>query len=396
MPELVLTPLAPVLTGDRLRQSCRIRRPDSPASSDSLLWWESPASLPPLRDGDAESYLIATLFTAMAEGRDVRVEGSIGPRLLANLESFTDAWSRWKPGVYRKIGIRAEAAPADEPAPWSPGAIAAFSGGVDATYTVWRHHAGLAGNGSRSIVACLLVQGFDIPLDQDEKFAASLDLARDTLDSVGIEVVPLRSNLREVFPTLDWHDLHGAAVVAASHLLKSKARTLLVGSSDPYDQLLLPYGSNPVTDPLLSSDTLDVVHDGCGTDRSGKVAAIGSWSLACTNLRVCWKGVQVGANCGRCEKCLRTRLNFLVNGLEPPASLVPEGGGFDFGLLDSDSESILQEYEQILDAARTARIEAPWVSDLAGRLGWLRRRNAMRSGARALKRLLRRFAGRSP
>lgn len=344
-------------------------------------------------EGDAESYLIASVFTAMAEGRDLRIEGGIGQRLLANIEEYMIAWCRWKPAIYRSIRILPDEIRVDPPTVWTPKAVAAFSGGVDATYTVWRHHSGLAGHASRNIVACALVQGYDMPLDQDEKFAVSLRLARETLGTLGIEVVPLRSNLREEFP-LDWHDLHGAALVAALQLLKSKAGTLLIGSSDPYDQLLLPYGSNPVTDPLLSSGTLEVVHDGCGVDRTEKIAVIADWSAGCANLRVCWKGQQVGANCGRCEKCLRTRLNFLVNGLEPPESLVPGGEPPDFSALDSESESVLQEHKQILEAARRARLEDPWVADLAKRLAWLRARNAVRESVRSVKRVVKRMIGR--
>lgn len=392
MPELVLTPLAPLRTEGSLRQSCRVRRIGGSGASESVLWWDSDPELSPLHEGDGETHLIATLFAAMAEGRDVRIEGTIGRRLLANLEEFMTAWSRWKPGVYRGIRILPEEVLSVIPSAWSPTAVAAFSGGVDATYTVWRHHSGKAGNASRSIVACAMVQGFDMGLEEDDKFATSLSLARETLGGIGIEVVPLRTNLRELL-TLDWHDLHGAALVAALQLLKSKAPSMLVGSSDPYDQLLLPYGSNPVTDPLLSSETLEVVHDGCGTDRTGKISAISDWPLGCRNLRVCWKGRQIGANCGRCEKCLRTRLNFLVNELEPPDSLAPPGTIPDFGLLDSESESILQEYSQILDAAREAGLRAPWVGQLRRRLSWLGRRNTAVHGLRSAKRYVRALAG---
>lgn len=390
MNEFVISPNPPATTGDLVRQSCRFRRPERSGAAETVLWWDGPATLAPLPEGDAEPHLIAGLFAAMAEGRDVRVEGAIGQRLLANLEEFMIAWCRWKPSCYRKVRIVPDQVRDDPPAAWSPTAVAAFSGGVDATYTVWRHHTRAAGPASRSIVACALVQGFDMPIGQDEKFAVSLDLARRTLDPLGIEVVALRTNLREAFP-LDWHDLHGAALVAALQLLKSKAGAMLIGSSDPYDQLLLPYGSNPLTDPMLSTGSMEVVHDGCGLDRTGKIAAISGWADGCANLRVCWKGEQIGANCGRCEKCLRTRLNFLVNGLVPPESLAPPGSRPDFSALDSESESVLQEHVQILQAARDANLQDPWVHDLARRLAWLRARNAARDRVRAARRLVKRW-----
>jgi len=393
MSEFVLTPAESSIQGGLLRQSCHIRRMGE-GSKGATLWWEGPADLAPLESGDAEPYLIAMLHVAMSEGRDLRVVGKVGRRLLANLEEFVLAWNRWSPGVYRSIRIIPEQVVEEAPTTWSPKAITAFSGGVDASFTVWRHHTGRAGFASRSIVACAMVHGFDIPLDQEEKFRKSFELGKETLDGLGIELIALRSNIREEFP-LEWNDHHGAALVGAMHLLKSKARTLLIGSSDPYDQLILPYGSNPLTDPLLSSGSLEVVHDGSGFDRTGKVALIADWQLGIRNLRVCWKGTQVGANCGHCEKCLRTHLNFLVNGLVPPSSLASSTGDLDFQLLDSESESVIQEFVQILEAAKANGRTGPWIEQLEKRLIWLRRRNSFRSNIRSAKNVVRSLIGRS-
>ncbi len=33
---------------------------------------------------------------------------------------------------------------------------------------------------------------------------------------------------------------------------------------------------------------------------------------------MCWEGVDQGRNCGVCEKCIRTKLNFLAAGIESP------------------------------------------------------------------------------
>jgi hypothetical protein len=265
---------------------------------------------------------------------------------------------------------------------------------VDATFSVWRHHKSLAGAASRKIAACALVHGFDIALDDVEKFDTSLALAEETLGSIGLELVPLRTNLRVGSPR-DWNDIHGAATVAALHFLKHLAPVALVGSTEAYDQLVLPYGSNPITDPLLSSASLEVVHDGAGFDRTQKVRAISSWEVAFRNLRVCWKGKQAGANCGHCEKCLRTRLNFMANGIAPPESL-ESGSAPDFRLLDSEHPLILREFGQILLAAHRRGVKDPWVRALAHRLTWLGRRNAFRRTWRSLKRALRPLVRRSP
>lgn len=395
MSQLVLTPNQPSWQGEVLRQSCRVRRLEDPVSTDTVIWWDSPNDLVPMPDGGAESFLIASLFPAMAEGRNIIIEGSVGPRLLANLEDFVLAWSRWKPRIYRRIRIIPDQISQEDPVAWSNKAVAAFSGGVDASYTVWRHHSGLAGHASRSISACAIIHGFDIPLSQDLKFATSLRLAKHSLDSIGVELIPLRTNLRQVFP-LDWHDFHGAAVVSSLHLLKSKASILLIGSTDPFDQLLLPYGSNPLTDHLLSSGSMEVIHDGCGADRTEKIGVISNWDTGYANLRVCWKGEQIEANCGRCEKCLRTSLNCLANGIALPKNLIVEGAPSHYlKILDSRSEHILQEYDQILVAAHRNKVTGLWVDLLVQRLKRLRRRNGILNGLDSLKTFMRRLISKS-
>jgi hypothetical protein len=50
---------------------------------------------------------------------------------------------------------------------------------------------------------------------------------------------------------------------------------------------------------------------------------LASWPTALAALRVCPAGPRNGGNCGRCEKCLRTRLELLAVGVEETAALGP-------------------------------------------------------------------------
>ncbi|MDQ3804974.1 MAG: hypothetical protein M3416_14235, partial [Acidobacteriota bacterium] len=70
----------------------------------------------------------------------------------------------------------------------------------------------------------------------------------------------------------------------------------------------VPWGSHWQTDPLWSSDRLEVVHVGAELPRSDKLRAIAREPLVREHLRVCWENLAPEGNCSRCEKCLRTRL----------------------------------------------------------------------------------------
>ncbi len=66
-----------------------------------------------------------------------------------------------------------------------PRAIAAFSGGVDSTYTIWRHTMGGAERLTRKIEAGLLVHGFDIPLEQVQQFERCFNRRQKNVEQCG-------------------------------------------------------------------------------------------------------------------------------------------------------------------------------------------------------------------
>lgn len=70
-----------------------------------------------------------------------------------------------------------------------------------------------------------------------------------------------------------------------------------------YSQLI-PLGSHPLTDPLWSNESVEVVHDGAEARRLDKVMTIAGNAPALANLRVCFD--DMNDNCGKCAKCLRT------------------------------------------------------------------------------------------
>ena len=88
----------------------------------------------------------------------------------------------------------------------------------------------------------------------------------------------------------------------------------MIGGSDAYDELWLPWGTNPVTDHLLSGGRMAIVHDGAAFCRTDKIAFLADVPAALQSLKVCWEGKHQGRNCGVCEKCVRTQINLLAVG----------------------------------------------------------------------------------
>ena len=158
-----------------------------------------------------------------------------------------------------------------------------------------------------------------------------------------------------------------------------------------------------ITDHLLSGDMMTIVHDGAGYSRTEKAELLLGFPFVVEGLKVCWEGRDPEKNCGRCEKCLRTRLNFAAAGCNDPPCF---SSAFDEKMLSElvvQSTAQLSELEAISSFARRRRLSYPWVNSLRRRIwlsrlaiptkravrwnemrGWLRdKRNGLRSAVRS-------------
>jgi hypothetical protein len=111
---------------------------------------------------------------------------------------------------------------------------------------------------------------------------------------------------------------YATAVASSLMIFQKKFGKGVIASGRPYSHQLIKRGSNPLTDVMLSSDSFKIVHDGAEFTRCSKALYISSWTNGLRNLRVCWEGEEKDKNCGKCEKCVRTILNFRVNGINLP------------------------------------------------------------------------------
>ncbi len=343
---------------DQVLLSCKIEGPDQ---SVLPLWYRVPQQHESSLNPRADAFLVGSLFTAMRIGHPLHVHGEVSASLLRNLEEFQGAWMRWSPSRYQAVEITVDRESTDL-LPTRDRAIFAYSGGVDSTFTLYRHTRHLAGRRSRHLGAGLLVHGFDIPLAQTSAYKNVGERAQRVLYEHGIEFIPLSTNFQDLED--DWEDAHGAALASCLLLFAGGYGIGLIGSTEPYDHLNLPWGSNPVTDHLLSADDMPIVHDGAECARIDKVDVIGRWEEARRNLRVCWEGPQLDVNCGICEKCIRTILCFRVLDLGLPACFQQDVIDQQILALHGMSCTALGEIEQIVAAAYVRNINVSWVDAL--------------------------------
>lgn len=375
------------------RRTLRLHRSGTDAGADRHfqfdLLGERDAPAPELLDG----FVLAVLFLAMAEGNAVRVHGALTRSALYNFDEIQRAWACWCPTRYRPVEIKPDRIVDVLPAHWQdPRAIALFSGGVDGTFTALRHRHRLAGATSYPLSDVLLVHGFDVPLARPDAFERLLQRIRPTLDELGLRVRLLRTDLKELSGQY-WEYSFGAQLAACLHNYSHEFRYGLMGSSEPYDHMVFPWGSNAVTDPLMSGDGLRLVVDGTAFSRTEKVEVVNRYPTATRTLKVCWEGPDPERNCGHCEKCIRTKLNFMAVGNERPDCFDEPLAVAAIGGIQLRFPAQVTELDTIVQYAQRHGREGPWLAKLQAKLTAYRNRQAppgmLALAKRRLKHMLR-------
>lgn len=277
-----------------------------------------------------DPFVVASIFAIAPTGGQVKAHGQVSPSLLRNLIDFFNTWRAWCPDKFAFSEISADSELEDEPG--SNESICAFSCDLHSLYSVYRQKTEPTERRNRKVAACLLVNGHQIPVAEKSHFETLISRTKDLLEGVDTEVIHIESSFRNLGG--DWKLTHGAATAAALMLFKKRFSLGLIPSVYGYNRLLLPYGSNPITDPFLSSKSFEISHDAPHCSISQKLAALRSFRQVYDSLSVC-SVTGPDANCGECIDCVATWLYATVNNFAPPAS-IPEPLPEKIALLKKD------------------------------------------------------------
>ena len=289
---------------------------------DRRLWVRMPADLAPAQP-HGDPFVAGLLIGAMAARCGLVVEGPVSPSLARNLDAAQamlvernsgNAWTR----LHR---IRVEALASDTP-PRNRDAVGLFfSGGVDSMYSLLR-----AGTETgRGPDALLFVNGFDVPLGAPQRTATVLGHLSAVASMTGHRLVTVETNLREFTdPLASWELSHGGGLAAVGHALGDHFSRWYISASDSHYRGDHLSGTMPVLDQLWSRSDLAFVTIGGRLDRQQKAEILAGAPIAHQHLVVCWQAPPGITNCGRCAKCLRTMLQFLVTGALPRFQTLPD------------------------------------------------------------------------
>ena len=317
---------------------------------------------------DSNGFLLGAFLPAWTAGeRRIKIEAPVCPLLSANLAiaaSLFRGWFKDLPAVptieasreYRSAGTRV-------------GVF--FSGGVDSLAMV-RSLTSLrpAGHPDRPTGAAVVDYQHVGRIERgetDARFARSKAVSQEICSQIGLKVIPIRSNFCQLNTSMAFwmYRYHGAFLASMAHFLSHEFRLFHIASTYPVTHLA-PWGSHPLLDPHYSSQHLSIAHHGVELSRLEKVQQLADWPLALNRMYVCTSNSSQGRNCGRCEKCVRTKLHLLVCGHLAEAEAFDE---HDVRAADIRSIEIRTHYARVCYAEALPGLRAIGRTDLADAVG---------------------------
>lgn len=298
------------------------------------LWFETD---PPFADDlEPTPEAFAVAMTPMASGLGeprLLVEGPLCARLRLGMDAAMRILSRWYPS-HRVVPVEATGGFVAR-RPRAPRRAAALvSGGVDSLSMLRANRRTYAEGHPAFLRDAVHLHGWHVEdLEGDVPEARRLRANAEQRERLvrlgeheGFTVIPVRSNVRSLHPSYAFsrESAFGAGMVAIGHALHRRITDLSYASSTEFDGP--PNGSHPLLDAMHSSGAVEIRPEEGTLPRLAKVASLATWTEGLRALQVCLlhEVPPPGqANCGRCEKCVRTRLELLAVGAQGHASAFP-------------------------------------------------------------------------
>lgn len=294
-------------------------------TSKQEIWYDWPEDYfqPDLDHSD--SFMVVALPIAMRLGETLKVKGLVSEPLLLNALEVIAIYNFYFPGITKIIDIEATSTKREKKATNRIGSF--YSGGIDSLYNIAENHRLKEIYGVKPITDLWLVKGQDWSIDENviwEKRKQKLFEISSMDDS--IRCVDIITNARNRLLNLEQaayqssinnsYDLGYSPVLASvGKCFAANVSTAHIGSFLSYDNVQ-PYTSTPLVDSMWTCDQQTFRHFTARTRRIDKVKTIIEYKPELLQLlRVCMiRSKEKYANCGKCEKCMRTQAEIICAG----------------------------------------------------------------------------------
>lgn len=320
------------ITADIARASARITWEDAPREPLTIELEVRGAAAPDVRP-DPNAFLLAAAIPAMRHGeRRLAIEGSICPRLRDGLATAATVLQGWY-GPRRLPAIEPDAGFVP-PRPGPRRAAAFLSGGMDSLHVHLRNRTRFPPGHPERFAEALHVSGLPYTGPRGsttyESFVSrGAGAANAVARRLALPLTFIRTNFADIERDFLFfrHEWFGSAFAAIAHLFSRRFTAVAFASAQQMGIRLDPLGSHPLLDPLFSTAALEFRHEGAECTRLQKAETLATRPDLLPDLCVCLRTPLEGPgrNCGRCEKCLHTRIELFLAGAERAAAAFPPG-----------------------------------------------------------------------
>lgn len=283
---------------------------------ERVLWFELDAKY---KDGltldRLDAFVVAMLFYAMKNNLELVVDGPISNKLARNLKYYMHVMNMYFPHL-PVISLHFSKRDPLLQCPKGSGVVSSFTAGIDSYYTLWENFKNSESDADRitHLVYVYAGQKGWGEIEGRTIFKESLPIIKEAAKQLNLELVAIDSNLDSFYPDRI-AEAHGARLSCCVLLLQKLFSIYYIPSTFQYCDFVHE-GSSPLGDHLLSTEVMDIVHDGAQYSRVEKTKIISEWEITQSFLIVCnWSLMDGKTNCSNCEKCLRTMIALDMLGL---------------------------------------------------------------------------------
>ncbi|MFO6423505.1 hypothetical protein [Motilimonas sp. KMU-193] len=277
-----------------------------------------------------EPFLFALLPIALVtQEQRLHIDGALCPDSLANATSMLKLYQLW----YGHDTLPTLSALSYQVLLPAPAKAALFlSGGVDSMANFCRSVQIYPAQHPRRFSHAFFVYGMDLG---DPNKPAAHQTYQDTVTALtelvqqhGCDLVPVSTNVRQLYSHWRFYaDYHfGPMMAGIAHALSADTREFTI-SLDNQIQNYIPRGSHPLLNKYFSSSFLTSQGLLEAYTRLEKYQFFQGFPDAVSRLRVCHNPPSGQyTNCGKCEKCIRTKLELLACGYLEQATSFEDSG----------------------------------------------------------------------
>lgn len=309
----------------------------SPYAENSMWFSTQTENKEMLSDDSYDAFFLVPLYLAMYHKQDLHICGKVSKRLYKNIMTYVQTILCEFSDKLSRINIVVDG----YTDPGCGGGIigTGISCGVDSLSTIYDHF--VKEDDKDYKINGLFIFNCGTHGDYENSKTKDLyekryELNKGAADEMGLPVYQVNSNLHAFTHKIGEQKVGYFAIWSCALALEKAIKMYYASSSNEYEEIKF-FGSHmkdfdmaefceSYLVPLIRTERMEFVVDGCQYRRTEKTVNISNWSIAQKHLNVCINS-EDGSNCSRCPKCMRTLIP-----LEAMGELVEFSDVFDLDI----------------------------------------------------------------